>query len=233
LKQNLFCGVLAVIFDFDGTIADTFRLHEDAFLKALSPYPVKFDYSDYLGMSTQDAIALIFSNNQHSLSNDELKKLVSLKRMYANQSYTTALQPLPGAIEFIRLLYSERLLLFIASSGSKMNINAGIEALGIGSYLTDVFTADDVKKAKPDPEIFQSVLDKYRIETGKALVIEDALSGIRASRAAGINVISVNPELESEKEITPPVRCMTYRMLINEFIENAGKEKSTHHNSHL
>ncbi|MBS1620054.1 MAG: HAD family phosphatase [Bacteroidetes bacterium] len=233
MKQNIFFGINAVIFDFDGTIADTFKLHEDAFLKALSPYPVKFNYGDYLGMSTQDAIALIFSNNKHSLSNDELKQLVSLKRKYANQSYTTALQPLPDALDFIRLLYSEKLLLFIASSGSKMNITAGIDALGIRDYLTDIITSDDVNKAKPDPEIFQVLLDKYRIDPSQALVIEDALSGISASRAAGINVISVNPGLATEKDISPPVRCMTYRMLINEFIENAGKEKNSHRNSHL
>ncbi|MCB0472725.1 MAG: HAD-IA family hydrolase [Flavobacteriaceae bacterium] len=124
-------------------------------------------------------------------------------------------------------------MLFVASSGSKMNISAGIKALSIGKYLTDVITADDVKKAKPDPEIFLLILDKYHIEPEKALVIEDAVSGFMASRAAGINVISVNPELEFQKEIIPPVRYMTYRMLINEFLENEGKEKSTHRNSHI
>ena len=193
VSENLFAGREAIIFDFDGTIADTFTLHETAFQQALKDYPLEFSYSDYTGMSTGRAIRMIFEANDQHPGEEDLNVLVARKRQLANQLYQSYIRFMPGAREFIVAAHDRGLKLFIGSSGSAMNIGTGVEALGIGHYFSGVITADDVTRAKPDPEIFQLILQRYSIDPSTALVIEDAPSGIRAAAAAGIDVICVDP----------------------------------------
>ena len=201
MNTNIFSGKKAIIFDFDGTIADTFRLHESAFQTALQEYSLAFNYGDYAGRSTDAAIRMIFEQNQTALPEEELKRLVALKRKLANQLYTQEIDFIPGASQFIKSMWSRGLHLFIGSSGSRMNITTGVEALGIGKYLTDILTADDVKRSKPDPEIFNSILTRHHIDAQQALVVEDAIAGIRAAEAANIDVICV------DKSVFPDPAC--------------------------
>ncbi len=194
-EDQLFNGKTAIIFDFDGTIADTLPLHDKAFQQTLSGYPLTFNYGNYAGMSTRKAIALIFAQNQQSLSDELLQVLTKQKQLAANARYKEAISFMPGAEALIRLLHDKKFSLFVASSGSGMNVNAGLEALGIRSLFKGVITADDVEQAKPHPEIFLRVLEQYNINPAQAIVIEDALSGIASAKAAGIDVVCINPEI--------------------------------------
>jgi beta-phosphoglucomutase len=194
--RSIFSNKSAIIFDFDGTIADTFRLHEKAFQETLKPYSLQFEYGNYTGRSTGEAIRSIFQNNQSAVSEEELAVLVKTKRKLANELYTAEIRFIANAFSFIQLAYSKGLRLFVGSSGSRMNIGTGIKVLGLEKYFTDVVTADDVTHAKPHPEIFETVLNRHGINAAEALVIEDAISGIRASEAAGIDVVCVDKEVE-------------------------------------
>lgn len=193
--DHLFGGKTTIIFDFDGTIADTLPLHDKAFQQTLSDYPLVFSYHDYAGMSTRKAISLIFAANQQPLSDELLLFLTKKKQLAANALYRDAISFMPGAETLIQLLRDKKFTLFVASSGSNMNVNGGLEALGIRSYFKGVITADDVEQAKPHPEIFLKVLKQYDVLPAEAIVIEDALSGIESAIAAGIDVVCVNPEL--------------------------------------
>jgi beta-phosphoglucomutase len=224
--KNIFKGKTAVIFDFDGTIADSFKIHETAFQQALETYQLRFSYADYLGMSTAEAIAGIFTNNSRPIDNETLSELVKRKRTFANQSYTTNLRAFPGAVELIQKLHGHGLILFIGSSGSRMNIGAGVEALGIGKYFSGIVTADDVSKSKPDPEIFITILQQHDINAADSIVIEDAESGIIAATAAGIDVVCVNPELSCHPQTGRDLDCLGFEELINEFDSFVQYEKS-------
>lgn len=196
----------AVIFDFDGTIADTFHLHEQAFNETLADYPVQFRYHDFAGMSTKEAMARLFLHNQIELDETEKLRLVKEKQQRANRLYKESIGFIPGAKAFIEALASQRYKLYVASSGSRMNVTAGLQALGIYELFLDVITADDVTKAKPDPEIFQSVLLRNKLEAEAAVVIEDAVSGIRSAAAAGIDVICIDGSVSINEAL--PVRFL-------------------------
>jgi beta-phosphoglucomutase len=197
-ENNLFASKTAVIFDFDGTIADTLHLHEAAFEQALAGYSLAYQYGDYAGMSTKKAISLIFSANQQAISNEQLLALTKKKQLAANALYRHAIHFMPGAGELIRLLHEKNFRLFVASSGSHMNVHAGLEALGIKDFFTGVITADEVEQAKPHPEIFLTILEQYSIPATQAIIIEDALSGLQAAAAAGIDVVCIHSGLTCE-----------------------------------
>lgn len=190
--KPLFIDRNAVIFDFDGTIADSFAIHETAFNQALEKHKLQFQYKDYTGISTNDAIKRIFQDNDRDIKKNELLELVKLKRKLANELYQSTIQFIPGADQFITSLFAQRYSLFVASSGSRMNITTGIRSLGIGKYFKDVITADDVPVAKPDPAIFLEVINKHSISPDKALVIEDSPAGLLAAQAAGIDAVCVD-----------------------------------------
>jgi HAD superfamily hydrolase (TIGR01509 family) len=197
-QDNLFATKTAVIFDFDGTIANTLHLHEAAFTQALAGYPLTYHYSQYAGMSTRKAISLIFAANQLPITNEQLLALTKKKQLAANTLYRQAIDFMPGAELLIRLLYDKKFRLFVASSGSHMNVHAGLEALGILPLFAGVITADDVEQAKPHPEIFLKVLEQYKIPAMQAIIIEDAVSGLQAAAAAGIDAVCVDSDLTCE-----------------------------------
>lgn len=226
MYRNAFSQKQAVIFDFDGTIANTVSLHEAAFREALKEYHLQFDYCDYIGMSTVEAMKLIFKKNNRSLGKEELTHLVSQKRKLANQSYSSGVEALPGAVAFIELAYRNKLQLFIGSSGSAMNVLAGVRALNIEHYFTDVITADDVKNAKPHPEIFLTILQKHKIDPARAIVIEDADSGIEAAVTAGVEVVCVNPDTITYSRKTYHSKNVCFAELIEEFESYIQHEKS-------
>lgn len=223
INGNIFDGKEAIIFDFDGTVADTFTLHEKAFQQALAAYSFDFSYSDYTGMSTGKAISLIFEANGRIADPEELKQLVASKRQLANQLYKSYIRFMPGARDFILKAHALGYKLFIGSSGSAMNIGTGVEALALAPYFTAIITADDVTHAKPDPEIFQTILDRYDINPASALVIEDAISGILASAAAGIDVVCVDPFTDMGTGYDVMVCKAGFGELIN-FITNDQQE---------
>ncbi len=233
IPKNIFIGKKAIIFDFDGTIADTFALHEAAFKEALKFYNLKFAYKDYLGMSTNEAIKQIFKTNVLELEEEEVTSLVKTKRLLANLSYQNDLRFIPGALDFIQLAHNHQCSLYIASSGSQMNVTAGLKALSIEQYFIDVITANDVTRSKPSPEIFEKILQKHKIDPDSAIVIEDAVSGIKAAVAAKIDVVCVERKLESLCEYADSVKFLSFSELIHEFKSYKQYEKSFSSHSNL
>jgi HAD superfamily hydrolase (TIGR01509 family) len=218
--NNVFTGKMAVIFDFDGTIADTLQLHEQAFQQALGDYPVSFRYRDYAGMSTRKAISLIFSANGHPIEEAELLQLTKKKQMGANALYKQAISFMPGAEALIRLLHAKNFRLFVASSGSRMNVHAGLEALGVMPFFSGIVTADDVAQAKPHPEIFLTTLAQYNIMAQQAIVIEDAISGLQAAMAAGLDAVCIDETITaagSEQAFATVNMFQLKEQLSNEF----------------
>lgn len=191
--MSLFSGKTTLLLDFDGTLGDTFLLHETAFLQTLSPYNLPFQYSDYIGQRTDEVFAHVFQKAGRTLDQQEQSRLVSAKRKAAHALYPTHLRFIAGAETFVQQAYRLGYQLYIGSSGSRQNIMAGIEGLGLAPFIKNVVTADDVQYGKPHPEVFTTLLHLAGIGPEQALVIEDAPSGIAAGLAAGVEVICIDP----------------------------------------
>lgn len=186
----LFKNKKLLIFDYDGTIADTSTIHKEAFKRALSNLNLKYNYKDLAGLKTEDAIKKIFETNQLKLP-DSIPNLTARKRKISLKIMTTKLKLMPSFDSFIHLA-KQYFILSVVSSGSRESINFGLKKFKLHSLFENIITSADVKFAKPSPDGFLHSLELTEgIKKEEALIFEDSDSGIEAARLAGIDVVDV------------------------------------------
>ena len=183
-------GKRLLIFDFDGTVADTTPLHAAAFAEVLAPLGIVVDYRNIAGMKTLDAMRQCLSRAGRVASEAELATLVSAKQQCVRQMIAQALQPLPQMDVFLRWA-RPRYRLSMATSGSRDTVQLGLLKLGYEGWFDPVVCADDVKNAKPDPACFLLVLALTGAEASEALIFEDSSAGIISAKNAGVDYVDV------------------------------------------
>ena len=149
-----------LIFDFDGTIADTSTIHEKAFKKVFEPYCIKINYKEISGKSTKEAIRHLIKKNDLNIESEDIKKLIINKQTFVRNEITSSknFQALPYVTEFIENV-SDSYQLAIASSGSRETVNLAIKKLNLKKYFNLVLCSEDVEKSKPAPDIFLKVIN--------------------------------------------------------------------------
>jgi len=149
------------------------------------------------------------------LSAIKLAEIVFAKRKFANDLIKTHSTFIHGADVFLKTLVKRNHALYIASSGSKLNVEEGLSALKIYDYFKGIITANDVTNSKPHPEIYNTVIHKYSLLKENTIVLEDALSGIRSALDAGLKVICINPEIDTASFSSEFVVNYTFNELID------------------
>lgn len=188
--ERLLHGKKLLIFDFDGTIADTTPLHSAAFAEVLGPLGVKVNYPSIAGLATADAMRRCLTAAGMSLSDAELDALIAAKQQRVRQMVLQELQPLPGVDDFLcwaKLRYR----LAMVTSGSRGTVSLSLAKLGYAEFFDPLVCSDDVARAKPNPEGFLKVLTVTGVPASEALVFEDSQAGFVASRAAGLAYVNV------------------------------------------
>lgn len=183
-------GKELLIFDFDGTVADTTPLHAAAFSQVLAPLGIMVDYPSIAGLKTLDAIRQCLDGAGRILPDAEVQALVVEKQKLVRQMITQGLEPLPGVDEFLRWA-RPRYRLAMATSGSRGTVRLALEKLGYTDWFDPLVCADEVSNAKPDPEGFLKVLQITGASADATLVFEDSDAGLEAARNATLAVIDI------------------------------------------
>lgn len=188
-----------LIFDFDGTVADTTPLHAAAFSQVLTPLDIPVDYLSLAGLKTLDAIRKCLDGVGRVLSDVEVQVLVVEKQKLVRQMIAQGLEPLPGVDDFLRWA-RPRYQLAMVTSGSRGTVSLALDKLGYTGWFDPLVCADDVARAKPDPEGFLKALQITGVPVGAALVFEDSQAGFTAAAAAGLSFLDarLNPWQVSE-----------------------------------
>ena len=181
-----------MIFDFDGTIANTSPLHEAAFQKIFEPFQISINYCQIAGKSTKEAFEYILRKNKLEIEPLEIDNLITKKQFLVREEikFSSNFKPIPYAKEFIHEI-SQKYTLGIASSGSRQTIELALKKLDLIHYFNYIVCSEDVKEAKPSPEIFLKIINLAKFKREEALIFEDSYNGIEASNAAKIPVIDV------------------------------------------
>lgn len=179
-----------IIFDYDGTIADTNELHSRAFKYVLKDYLKNFEYSSISGCKTFDALKICFEKNKVNLSNEEIQKLVKKKQSKFKSLAEKYIKPIDGVEDFL-IWADKKYRLTIASSGSRDNVMLGIEIMGYKDYFEYILCAEDVLEAKPSPMIFEKILLLTKINKDEAIIIEDSAKGIEAAKKSQIDYVDL------------------------------------------
>jgi HAD superfamily hydrolase (TIGR01509 family) len=196
LKQkftHMFKGKQVLIFDFDGTIADTSPLHAAAFKSVLSPLGLDLPYSSIAGMKTADAMVFCAATCRKVLTTKELNNMVVVKQRLVREMIQKQLLPLPGVDRFLRWARQHHRL-SMATSGSRRTVELALEQLGYAGWFDPLVCSDDVERSKPSPDLFLKVLEHTKCRSNQALVFEDSEVGIMAAKNAGIAYLKINPK---------------------------------------
>jgi len=192
--NELLQGRKLLIFDFDGTVADTTPLHKAAFEKVLNPLKIPVDYPKIAGMKTRDAMRLLCGQSKVfnlPLSEHQIDSLVSAKQKCVRSLICDHLQPIPEIDAFLRWARS-RYHLAMYSSGSFASVSLALAKLGYSDWFEPLLCAEDVVCAKPEPEGFLKVLALTGLRPCDSIVFEDSWAGLEAARR-------VLPQMEMEK----------------------------------
>jgi beta-phosphoglucomutase len=198
--------IAAVIFDFDGVLADTESLHCRAYQDVARAFGLKLERSEYfetyLGWSDRDCLAALWVRAGWPLAAVDLDDLVRRKKaQYALLLDEAALYP--GVDAVLRRLHERGVLLAIASGAFRDEIEPVLQAGGVRSLFAAVIGAEDVAAGKPAPDPFLAALAALHRVTGRSLsprhclVVEDTPRGITAAHAAGMRCLAVTTTCDS------------------------------------
>jgi HAD superfamily hydrolase (TIGR01509 family) len=183
-------GKRLLIFDYDGTVADTSPLHARAFAEVLGPLGVRFDYSEIAGLKTSDAIESCFRAAGLAASGFDLASLVAEKQQRVRRLIVDELQPNLEIGAFLHWA-RPRYRLSLVTSGSRGSVELALQKIGYANLFDPIICADDVQCAKPAADGMIKALELTQTRLDEALVFEDSLVGFEASRAAGLAFIDV------------------------------------------
>ena len=181
--------ISAVIFDFDGIIVDSERLHWAAFNKVMQPLGKAVSWPEYvesyIGFDDRGA----FSYAIPDISGSELRKLIDGKAaVFQELLESDGAAALPGSVELIKRL-SGNIPLAICSGALRADILPILGKLGIEKAFDTIVTADDTHISKPDPAPYKLAMKKLNVTSG--LAIEDTPAGIASAKGAGLQVLAV------------------------------------------
>jgi HAD superfamily hydrolase (TIGR01509 family) len=187
-------SIRAVIFDFDGVIADTERLHYAAFRDVFAgrgwtlAEDVYFDR--YLGCDDLGLVRDFSRDNALSLTAEDVDELAAAKGRLFSRHLSTGDVLFPHARACIEAL-AARFPLGIASGALGREIAAILGAAGLLDRFPVIVAADDVTASKPAPEPYLAAAAALGVPPAACVAIEDSAPGLQAARAAGMRTIGV------------------------------------------
>jgi beta-phosphoglucomutase len=194
-------ALTAIIFDFDGVIADTEPLHFAGFRQTLAEIGISLTqsdyYADYLGYDDRGCFIAALTAHQHPTDPAALAQLMQRKAHAYLESVKDHLVIFPGVREFVREA-ATAYPLAIASGALRHEIEVILEQAGLQKEFLHITSAEDVTRGKPDPQPFLHALNglnrqrrEQAIAAESCLVIEDSIPGIRGAKTAGMKVLAV------------------------------------------
>ncbi|MGW2562894.1 HAD family hydrolase [Streptomyces sp. NPDC001514] len=179
-----------VIFDNDGVLVDSESISNNilaAYLTELG-HPTSYEDSlrDYMGAAVHRVHDLVLERTGQRLPDDFDDTLHS--RVFA--AFNRELEAVEGVVEVLGKLVADGVPYCVASSGSHERIRVGHRKTGLDGWFRgeNVFSAQDVGRGKPAPDLFLYAAERMGVAPERCVVVEDSRLGVAAARAAGMDV---------------------------------------------
>ena len=180
----------ALLFDLDGTLAETDSLHLPTWVNVLRPYGIEIDEEFYRERISGRSNSKIVEDLLPDLSAKEGRDLADAKEASFRER-ADELEPLPGLLDFMREAKDRGLSLALVTNAPEENVEAMLLALELREYFDEVVLSDEVGPVKPDPAPYRAALDRLGVAPEEALAFEDSTSGIASSVGVGIPTVGI------------------------------------------
>ena len=198
--------ISTVIFDLDGLLTDTDRLHCKAYRQTLAEAGVSLTEAEYAEHWIRKGLGIADLVHARGLSLDpqELRRRKSQLYLVLLETW---LEFRPGALVLLQRLRGHKRMA-LASSARSDAVQGVLKRLNISYYFEVVATERDVAHVKPHPDIFFHVAQRMGVSPAECLVLEDAEKGVLAACAAGMKVIAVPQPLTQNNDFSKATRVL-------------------------
>ena len=198
----------AIVFDFDGVIADSEPLHLKAFQQTLAEAGLNLTaddyYARYLGYDDVGLLRALARDRAIPMSDGQVTTLVARKGATLQELLSDGHVLFPGAVDFIRAAASA-VPIAIASGALRHEITEIINGAGIGDLFSTIVAAGDTPQSKPSPAPYMLAFERLRLASGlhldphKCVAIEDSRWGLESARGAGLRCVGVTHTYSAEE----------------------------------
>jgi beta-phosphoglucomutase len=211
-------GLQAIVFDFDGVIADSERLHLRSYQEILAPEGITMSNEDYfaryLGYDDVGVFKAVGRDHDVAMDDHRVSELIARKGQRYESLAAAGEMLFPGAADFIRTA-AAAVPIAIASGALTHEIEEVLERAGLLPLFPVIVGADQTERSKPHPDPYQTAFTRLRTHSGRDLVawrsvaIEDSRWGLVSARAADLRCVAVTntysaAELRPDAELVVP-----------------------------
>jgi HAD superfamily hydrolase (TIGR01509 family) len=179
----------ALIFDCDGTIADTLPVHFQTLVAAFAKFEAQLPKDWYYERTALGLPQLVQAFNQ-SFNQTLDEKAIDAERQQHFANLIHQVREVEAVAAIARANYGQ-IPMAVASNGQRSVVEPTIEAIGLRSLFHTIVTLDDVKIGKPAPDLFLLAAEQMGVEPRECIVYEDSDAGLEAARRAGMRWVDV------------------------------------------
>lgn len=199
----------------DGVIADTGPFHFAAWrdlARGRGRGYTEQDFQCNFGRRNDDILKYLLGD----LSSEEIEALSKKKEEIFRSKIKGRISLLPGVLKLLEIQRKGNWGITLASSAPPENIELTLSSLGIARYFDSIISGKDVRKGKPDPEVFLLAAERLNVPPARCIVIEDATAGVEAAKAGGMKCIAVTN--------SHPPEALAKADLVTDNLEKIGGE---------
>jgi beta-phosphoglucomutase family hydrolase len=182
-------GIKGLIFDLDGTIADTMPIHFIAWRNAAARYGIDFTVELFADLAGIPLYPTVEKLNQLFGKNIDPNEMGDAKEQEYENNMGKAL-PIEPVMDVIKR-YHGKLPMAVGTGGNRELSLKAMKIIGVDQYIDKLVSADDVAHHKPHPETFLKCAELIGVKPEDCLVFEDGVLGMQAAEAAGMKAVNV------------------------------------------
>jgi len=179
------------IFDMDGVIVDTGWAHRQAWAEFARMHGAEFTDEAFIrtfGMQNYQIIPIVLG---HTVPPAEIGPMGDWKEQRYREIVSKNLTAPEGLVTLLEDLKGHGFRIAVGSSAPKVNIDLVLDRLSVHRFFDAVVYGDMVKRGKPAPDTFLTAAEKLSVPPAQCVVVEDAVAGVQAGKAAGMAVVAV------------------------------------------
>ena len=202
--------IKALVFDFDGLIVDTEMSSYQTWQEIYAEHDCQLPFSTWaicIGGSPQLFDPCEYLEQQ--IGRPVLREEIRLRRRRQHIRMVEAQPVLPGVEDYILSAKRLGLKIGVASSSRHEWVDTHLTRLGLIDYFDSIKCFDDVKRTKPDPELYLAVLDALGVHGQQAIALEDSPNGVIAAQQAGIFCVAVPNPVTSQLSLLHADLCLS------------------------
>jgi HAD superfamily hydrolase (TIGR01509 family) len=183
----------AVLWDMDGTLIDSEEFHRISWRDTMANEGIAITHEQFLSSFGQRNDSIISQWLGASATPERIERISYAKEeLYRHLIRKNGILPLPGVASWVHRLHEHGWLQSIASSAPQLNIEVVLEVLAAAHCFQGIVSAEDVRRGKPDPEVYLTAASRVGVPPERCIVVEDAAAGIEGARRAGMRSIGVS-----------------------------------------